>query len=224
MDNKRSIKVIGVLASALLLGASITTGSTSASSATTKSISCYKGTVKRVIKAVSPKCPKGWTTKKPATRKPVVTKSAVPAAGVTAFNSTYKGTIAMLWSDSNVTATKVTATGTGTNLGLPELSGSGSSSPASQCDLIAGSGTLTGPNGTLKMTLDTSAKGCAAESAAPTSVTITGNAVVNSGTGKYVGVTGTLKINGTFTIKSTTAGSSENSTLTLTLSGNLNLK
>jgi hypothetical protein len=224
MNNKRSIKVIGVLASALLLGASIATGTTSASGATTKSITCYKGTTKKIIKAVSPKCPKGWTTKKPATPKPVATKSAIPATGATAFNSTYKGTIAMLWSDSNVTATKVTAIGTGTNLGLTELSGSGSSSPASQCDLIAGAGTLTGPNGTLKMVLDTSAKGCAAESAAPTTVAITGNAVVNSGTGKYVGATGTLKINGTFTIKSTSAGSSENSTFTLTLSGNLNLK
>ena len=224
MNNKRSIKVIGVLASVLLLGASIATGSTSASGATTKSITCYKGTAKRIVKAISPKCPIGWKITKPVTPKPVATKSAIPATGATAFNSTYKGTIAMLWSDSNVTATKVTATGTGTNLGLTELSGSGSSSPASQCDLIAGAGTLSGPSGTLKMTLDTSAKGCAAESAAPTSVTITGNAVVNGGTGKYVGATGTLKINGTFTIKSTTAGSSENSTFTLNLSGNLILK
>ena len=224
MNNKRSIKVIGVLASALLLGASIATGTTSASGATTKSITCYKGTAKGIVKAVSPKCPIGWKITKPVTPKPVATKSAIPATGATAFNSTYKGTIAMLWSDSNVTATKVTATGTGSNLGLTELSGSGSSSPASQCDLIAGAGTLSGPSGTLKMTLDTSAKGCAAESAAPTSVAITGNAVVNSGTGKYVGASGTLKINGTFTIKSTTAGSSENSTFTLNLSGNLILK
>ncbi len=39
-------------------------------SAATKSITCYKGTQSKVVKAASPKCPAGWSTKKPAAAKP----------------------------------------------------------------------------------------------------------------------------------------------------------
>jgi hypothetical protein len=123
-----------------------------------------------------------------------------------------------------VQATSVSASGTGNIAGLEALSGTGSSSPASQCDGINGSGIISGGGNSVKVTFDSSAKGCAAESAAPSVVNITGNAVISGGTGKFAGATGTLKVTGSFAIKSTAAGTNESSALTLTLSGNINTK
>ena len=106
----------------------------SIANAATKTITCYKGTAVKKVKAVSPKCPKGWSTKKPvvkATPKPSVkptkpaatpTKPAAtptkPAASTVAFNATYKGKISLVWSDSDVRATSVTEARTGTIAGL----------------------------------------------------------------------------------------------------------
>ena len=87
---------------------------------------------------------------------------------------------------------------------------------------INGSGVLSGGGNTLKVSFDSSAKGCAEDAAAPTVVNISGNALITGGTGKYAGLTGTLKVTGSFAIKSSAAGSSESSALTLTLSGNIN--
>jgi hypothetical protein len=130
----------------------------------------------------------------------------------------------MLWSDTNVTVTSIRGVGSGTNLGLTNLSGTGSAAPASQCDAVDGDGVLTGPDGTLKVTFKNAAKGCAADGAAPTMITLTGNAIITGGTGKFAGATGTLKANGSFTLKSTEAGNSESEPFTLTLTGTINLK
>ena len=132
--------------------------------------------------------------------------------------------MSVLWSDSGVQATSVTGSGTGTVLGLDQLSGTGSSAPQNQCDSIDGSGVLSGGGNTLKVSFDSTAKGCAEDAAAPTVVNITGNAVVSGGTGKYAGATGTLKVTGSFAIKSNQAGFSESTALTLTLTGTINTK
>jgi len=197
--------------------------------AATKTITCYKGTSVKKVSAANPKCAVGWSTKKPAatTAKPASTTapSSVPAkAGALAFSGTYKGTIAMLWSDSSVQATAVTATGSGNIFGLDQLTGSGSAAPASQCDSINGAGTISDGTNTLKANFDTASKGCAKDAEAPTAVEITGNAVITGGTGKYAGATGTLKVTGSFSIKSTAAGSKESSPLTLTIAGNITTK
>lgn len=182
--------------------------------AATKTITCYKGTATKVVKAANPKCPAGYTTRKPA---------AAPAAkaGAVAIATTYKGKIAMLWSDSGVTATNISATSSGNNGGLDSLSGTGGSSPQSKCDLIQGSGTMSGGSDTLKVEFDSSSKGCAEDESGPTTVTITGTAVIKGGTGKYAGASGTLKVTGSFSIKSTAAGTKDNSDLTLNISGNI---
>ena len=203
--------------------------------AATKTITCYKGTSVKKVSAANPKCAVDWSTKKPAatTAKPASTNapSSVPApssapakAGALAFSGTYKGTIAMLWSDSSVQATAVTATGSGNIFGLDQLTGSGSAAPASQCDSINGAGTISDGTNTLKANFDTASKGCAKDAEAPTAVEITGNAVITGGTGKYAGATGTLKVTGSFSIKSTAAGSKESSPLTLTIAGNITTK
>jgi hypothetical protein len=191
-----------------------------------KTITCYKGTAIKKVIAVAPKCPTGWTTKKPVakvTAKPSATPTKA-TGGVVAFAGTYKGKMSVLWSESGVQASLVTATGTGTNLGLDSLSGTGSSSPQNQCDSIDGSGVLSGGGNTLKVTFNSSTKGCAADGASPTTVTLTGTATITGGTGKYAGATGTLKATGSFAVKSNQAGFGETTALTLTLTGNINIK
>lgn len=209
------LTVLGVMAA----------NTTVANAVVKKTITCYKGKIIKKVTAVSPKCPKGYSTKKPVIKvTPKPSSSVKPTSGSVAFSGTYKGKIAILWSDSNVRATSVTAAGTGNVLGLDELTGSGSSTPQSQCDGFDGSGVLSGGGNTLKVTWDSTAKACAAEGAAPTSIAITGNATITGGTGKYVGASGTLKVTGTFSIKSKDAGFSESTVLSLTFTGTINTK
>ncbi len=191
-------------------------GGTVANAAST-SITCYKGTAVKKVSGVNPKCATGWTTKKPVS-KPAVAKGAF------AFSGIYKGKVALLWSDSDVKATSVTGGGTGNIFGLNNLTASGSAKPTNQCVGLNASGVLSGGGSTLKVSFDTSAKGCAEDSAAPTAINISGNAVVTGGTGKFAGAKGTLKVTGSFAIKSTQAGSSESSAFTATLSGNITTK
>jgi len=200
----------------------LATNATVASAVTKKTITCYKGKDVKKVTAVKPVCAKGWTTK-----KPVVKPSATPTkatGGVVAFSGTYKGKMSVLWADSGVQASSITGSGTGTVLGLDTLTGSGSSSPQNQCDSIDGAGVLSGGGNTLKVSFDSNAKGCAADGAAPTTVTITGTASITGGTGKYAGATGTLKVTGSFAIKSNQAGFGETTSLTLTLVGNITTK
>ena len=217
----RTQQMCSILAVAALVGGIL---GGSAANAATKSITCYKGKLTKVVKAVAPKCPIGYTIKKPAIKKPVVKPPVTTTSKSFTLNATYTGKIAMLWTDSSVSATSVTATGSGTTLGLTQLTGKGSSSPSSQCDSINGVGTISDGTNTLTANFDPSAQGCAKAGAAPTTVSITGNAVISGGTGKYVGATGTLKFTGSFPVNSTAAGASESGALTLTISGNFNTK
>lgn len=218
--SKARIASIFVVVTALGL---LVSNATVANAVTKKTITCYKGTAVKKVTAVKPVCAKGWTTKKPVA-KPKAKPSKTPikaSGGAVAFSGTYKGKMSVLWSDSGVQATSVTASGTGTVLGLDSLSGTGSSSPQNQCDSIDGAGVLSGGGNTLKVSFDSNAKGCAEDGAAPTTVNITGTASVTGGTGKYAGATGTLKVTGSFAIKSNQAGFGETTALTLTLTGNI---
>ncbi len=226
MKSLKFTGITGALALVTLLGMSSSIGASAATTsgsthnlalnshvaAKKRTIVCYKGNaVKRVV-AIKPLCPRGWTTKKPATAK------------TEAFSGTYRGTIAMLWSASAVTVTSLSGSGTGADLGLSAVSGTGGSNPSGQCDPINGVGILKGASGTLHLKMATTSKGCGADSAAPTSVSVTGSAIVTSGTGKFAGATGTLKVLGSFSIKSTTAGSSESDAFSATLTGSLKVK
>lgn len=219
--------VLGAVALATALGMSGATGAygataihsnssvTLSSHTAKKTLICYKGKLVKKVTAIKPRCPVGYTTKKPSP----------PKAVAQAFTGTYNGSMSLLWSASDVKVTSITGTGTGTNVGLTKLaSGTGSSAPSSTCDPISGTGTLSGPSGTLVLSLATTSRGCAVGSAAPTLVTVTGSAKVLRGTGKFLGATGTLAVKGSFSIKSTTAGSNESDTFTATLTGKLTLK
>ena len=206
-----------------LMALTVIAAVTPTANAATKTITCYKGKIVKKVTATNPKCPKGFTTKKPVVKptvKPTPTASAT--GGTVAFSGTYTGKIGLLWGDSFVQATSVEGVGTGNVLGLIDLSGVGSSAPANQCDAFNGSGTLSGGGNTLKLTFDSSAKACAEDADAPTTITFTGNALINGGTGKYAGATGTLKVTGgSFSIKSTTAGAKEINALKFTIAGNI---
>ena len=214
---------------------SLVLGGLSTANAATKTITCYKGTVVKKVTVNAPKipkCPTGYTTKKPVA-KPTVSATAKPTTVATtpavasnkfAFNGTYKGKMSIIWSDYDVRATSVTGDGTGAIFGMDSLSGSGASAPSTQCAGLDGIGVISGGGSSIKVTFDTSAKVCAEDGAAPTTINITGFAVVNSGTGKFAGATGKLKAVGFFNIKSADAGASESSVLTLTLTGEITTK
>ncbi len=189
--------------------------------AATKTITCYKGTVVKKVSAANPKCPTGYSTK-----KPIATTPAKSGASATSYqiSATYTGKVSLLWSESDVQISSVSAKGTGNNLGLDTLTGNGSAAPSSSCDNPSLVGTLGGGGNTIKITVDSTSKACADSDAAPAIVTLSGNAVITGGTGKFTGATGTLKVTGSFKIKSTVAGSSESPALEMSFTGNVNTK
>lgn len=140
-----------------------------------------------------------------------------------AFKGSYKGTIALLWSASSVTATSATGTGPSSALGTATIKGTGSSAPSSTCDPFSGAGTISSAKGKLVFKIVSSSKqqACAAGDAAPTSVSVKGVATVTSGTGVYAGAKGSLTVTGAFSIQSTTAGSSESDAFTASFTGTL---
>ena len=184
-------------------------------SAANKTITCYKGTTVKKVTASNPKCPTGYTTTKPkATTKPV-------AGASVAFSGTYKGKLSIVWGDTYLQVTSVKGEGTGNVLGLTDMTGTGAAAPAGICDTFDAKGSIAGGGNSLNVTFDSSAKGCAEDESAPTTIKITGTATITGGTGKYAGATGTLKVTGTFSVK---GGSKEDAAFTMDVSGNIKTK
>jgi hypothetical protein len=202
----------------LLTAAMFTVANGVPANAANKTITCYKGTIVKKVTAAKPKCPTGYTTTKPK----VTTKPAAPAAAATvAFSGTYKGNLAIVWGDTYLQVTSVTGKGTGNVLGLTDLSGTAAAAPAGLCDTFDAKGSIGGGGNTLNVSFDTSAKGCAEDESAPTTIKITGNAQITGGTGKYAGATGTLKVSGVFSVK---GGAKETAAFTMDVSGNIKTK
>ena len=213
IHSSRKAKVLVLLTAGLFIFAN-----TVPANAATKTITCYKGTIVKKVTATNPKCPTGYTTTKPK----VTTKPAAPAAAATvAFSGTYKGNLAIVWGDTYLQVTSVTGKGTGNVLGLTDLSGTAAAAPAGLCDSFDAKGSIGGSGNTLNVSFDTSAKGCAEDETAPTTIKITGNAQITGGTGKYAGATGTLKVSGVFSVK---GGAKETAAFTMDVSGNIKTK
>jgi hypothetical protein len=190
--------------------------------AANKTITCYKGTIVKKVTAAKPKCPTGYSTTKPTTKPTATTKATTPAAPATvAFSGTYKGNLAIVWGDTYLQVTSVTGKGPGNVLGLTDLSGTAAAAPAGLCDSFDAKGSIGGGGNTLNVSFDTSAKGCAEDESAPTTIKITGNAQITGGTGKYAGATGTLKVSGVFSVK---GGAKETAAFTMDVTGNIKTK
>ena len=191
--------------------------------AANKTITCYKGKIVKKVTAAKPKCPTGYSTTKPkVTAKPTVTtKATTPAVATVAFSGTYKGNLAIVWGDTYLQITSVTGKGTGNVLGLTDMSGTATAAPAGLCDSFDAKGIIGGGGNTINVSFDTSAKGCAEDETAPTTIKITGNAQITGGTGKYAGATGTLKVSGVFSVK---GGAKETAAFTMDVSGIIKTK
>ncbi len=220
----RTTKIMQILVvfSALTL---IAGNTTVANAAAKKTITCYKGTIVKKVTATNPKCPAGYSTKKPVV-KSTAKPTASTKAGSVAFQGTYKGKISIVFGDNNlIQVTKVDGTGTGNVSGLSDMSGTASAAPANLCDNFSGKGVISGGGNTLSLAFDSSSQGCADSDSAPATVTIKGSAKITGGTGKYAGATGTLTVKGTFDINSKgIVGSTEASTFSMDLSGNIATK
>jgi hypothetical protein len=145
-----------------------------------------------------------------------------PVYAMDTFNASYSGTISILWNTSGLSTATITGTGKGTDFGFARITGSGSSTVASQVDPINGKGTLSGTGETLVLKFATGATATATGSAAPTQVIVSGTATVVSGTGKFAGATGSLKVSGEFSIQSTSG--SEHDAFNATLKGTVKVK
>ena len=191
--------------------------------AANKTITCYKGKLVKKVTAAKPKCPTGYTTTKPkVTAKPTATATTKPAADASvAFSGTYKGKLSIVWGDTYLQVTGVNGTGSGNVLGLTEMSGTAAAAPAGICDTFDAKGSISGGGSSINVTFDSSAKGCAEDESAPTTIKITGTATITGGTGKYAGASGVLKVTGSFSVK---GGSKEDAAFTMDVSGNIKTK
>ena len=211
MTSVKIKRILSVITVAGLVGI----GVSAPADAATKSITCYKGTVSKVVKGANPKCPTGYSTTKPQTTTKTV------AGATVAFSGTYKGKLSIVWGDTYLQVTGVNGTGSGNVLGLTDMSGTASAAPAGLCDTFDAKGSIAGGGSSLNVSFDSSAKGCAEDESAPTTIKITGTATITGGTGKYAGATGVLKVTGTFNVK---GGSKEDAAFTMDVSGNIKTK
>jgi hypothetical protein len=210
-SNSRKAKAL-----VLFLAVAFVFSNGSTANAASKTITCYKGTTVKKVTAASPKCPTGYSITKPKTTTP-----APATGGTVAFSGNYKGNLNIVWGDTYLQITSVTAKGTGNVLGLTDMSGTGAAAPAGLCDGFDAKGSIGGSGNSINVTFDTSSKGCAEDESAPTTIKITGSATITSGTGKYAGATGNLKVTGVFSVK---GGAKETTAFSIDVSGNIKTK
>jgi hypothetical protein len=166
------------------------------------------------------------TVKSPGTTHSSLTSNVVKKV---AFKGSYSGSMTFLLTSvaSTSTAASVTSVsgkGPSTDLGSATLTGTGNvpATAASSGFHFTGSGKLVGAGSSLTLRIKSSS-GAAPENAAGT-VTISGTALVVSGTGKLRGATGTLKFSGSFAISNDGVSGTQTQSFTSKLSGTLVIK
>jgi len=118
------------------------------------------------------------------------------SAKVIAFTGKYAGTAVVNRTD-DVADISATGTGSGTLIGAGKITGKGTGDTSQQpCVPFGGTGTLTGPGGTIAYKVLTASKGCGDEAGQVFSVV--GKASVLKATGKLAKAKGTLKFTGTY--------------------------
>jgi hypothetical protein len=112
------------------------------------------------------------------------------------FKGSYAGQVTEKVDGSNVTALAV-ATGTGTAIGKGKLTGTAAATTANPpCSPLTGSGSISGPKGTLKLTLGAGSRGCAASEDDQTNISVSGTAKVTGGTLQFRKAKGSIHFSG----------------------------
>jgi hypothetical protein len=115
---------------------------------------------------------------------------------VIAFTAKYNGTATTQAAD-NVVTINAKGAGNGTILGTGKITGAGTGDSSQQpCVPFTGTGSMSGPGGTLTFKVTPGAAGCGDDAGQLFSVT--GKAAVLKGTGKLKKAKGTLKMTGTY--------------------------
>ncbi len=124
--------------------------------------------------------------------------AAAPKPKTVTFKGTYSGQVTEKVDGTNVSAL-VNGTGVSTAVGKGKLLGATSGSTANPpCSPIAGTGSLTGPKGNLKMALLPTSRGCAASADDQNNISVSGNAKVTGGTRTFRKAKGTVHFSGTY--------------------------
>ena len=219
---KNKYKVATALAVAGLILGNLTTAN-----AATKTITCYKGSTKKLVTGT--KCPAGYSQ-----TAPKVSESAAKGGSVV-INATYSGTINMLWAAGNkVTVTGLSAKGSGTTAGLDALSATGNadasavSSDNTCTSNIDATGTFGTGADTLKVKFGAGVEMCAsgASEDPPFNIQVKSSPlVIVSGTGKFAGATSKdLTLSGSFVVNTYTKNAKDSSAVTLKLTGTVTTK
>jgi hypothetical protein len=125
----------------------------------------------------------------------VVVGSALGSSS-SAFVASYRGTVTEKVVGQTVT-TVPRGKGTGTPIGKSTLTGTVTATTANPpCSPLRGPGTLAGKAGKLKVTLQPTARACAAGEDDQDNISFSGTAKINNGTGKFRGAKGTLRFSG----------------------------
>lgn len=113
-----------------------------------------------------------------------------------AFKASFTGTATTQATD-NVVAITANGTGTGTKIGAAKITGTGKGDSSQQpCVPFNGTGSMTGPGGTLTFSVNPASRGCGDESGEVFSVS--GKVVVLKATGSLKKAKGTLKMTGVY--------------------------
>lgn len=119
------------------------------------------------------------------------------AAGTsTNFTATYSGKVTESVNNNDVTATP-NGKGTGTLIGKSTITGTvGATTANPPCTPLSGPGILKGSKSTLKLTLLTGSRACAAGQDDQNNISFSGSAKVTGGTGALKKAKGTLRYSG----------------------------
>lgn len=121
------------------------------------------------------------------------------AAATVTFTGNYAGKVTERVAGSQITAL-ATGTGLGTLIGRGGVTGTvvATTSADSPCAPFTGPGTIKGPKGTIKLSVLTGSRGCAASEDDKDNISMAGTAKVLGGTATFKKARGTLRFTGRY--------------------------
>jgi hypothetical protein len=124
--------------------------------------------------------------------------AAAPKPKTVAFKGSYAGQVTEKVDGANVSAL-TNGTGTGTVIGKGKLTGTVTATTSNPpCSPLAGSGTIAGAKGKLKVTVLSTSHGCAASEQDQTNITVSGTVKVTGGTLLFRKAKGSIHFSGAY--------------------------